>query len=92
MLEVVLDLIVTVVVLRAIWKLLQGVKVGLSTRTMDSSASKQHGPLTHGVQMAKDPVCGTYVVPDHAISIAVGRERVYFCSSTCRDKFRARTA
>jgi len=45
-----------------------------------------------GVQMARDPVCGTFVVPDRAISIAVGRETVYFCSTACRDEYRAKTA
>ena len=45
-----------------------------------------------GVQMARDPVCGTFVVPDHAVSIPDGRQRIYFCSTACRDKYRARTA
>ena len=45
-----------------------------------------------GVQMARDPVCGTFVVPDHAVSLADGRQRMYFCSTACRDKYRARTA
>jgi YHS domain-containing protein len=45
-----------------------------------------------GVQMARDPVCGTFVVPDQAPSIVDGRQRVYFCSTACRDKYRAQTA
>lgn len=45
-----------------------------------------------GVQMARDPVCGTFVVPDHALSIAIRHDRVYFCSAACRDKYRAKTA
>jgi len=44
------------------------------------------------VHMARDPVCGTFVVPERAVSVAVGRERVYFCSEKCRDAYRARTA
>jgi YHS domain-containing protein len=47
---------------------------------------------TRGVQMVRDPVCGTFVLPDHAVSIADGRGRVYFCSARCRDAYRARTA
>jgi len=42
--------------------------------------------------MARDPVCGTYVVPQHALSISDGRQQLYFCSAACRDKFRAKTA
>ncbi|HZR27095.1 MAG TPA: hypothetical protein VFA59_26100 [Vicinamibacterales bacterium] len=44
------------------------------------------------VHMERDPVCGTFVIPDRAVSMLDGRERVYFCSTACRDKYRARTA
>jgi len=44
------------------------------------------------VQMVRDPVCGTFVVPDRALSITVGHQPVYFCSNRCRDQYRARTA
>ena len=37
-------------------------------------------------------VCGTYVIPDRAVPLLDGSQRVYFCSATCRDKYRARTA
>ncbi|HEV3142102.1 MAG TPA: hypothetical protein VGY57_16360 [Vicinamibacterales bacterium] len=47
---------------------------------------------TPSVQMVRDPVCGTFVVPERAVSIADGRSRVYFCSEKCRDAYRARTA
>jgi hypothetical protein len=57
----------------------------------DGGGTRTHVPQ-RGVQMARDPVCGTFVVPDHAVSIADGRQRIYFCSTACRDKYRARTA
>jgi hypothetical protein len=31
-------------------------------------------------------------VPDRAVTLTVGRQRLYFCSDTCCDKYRARTA
>jgi YHS domain-containing protein len=40
--------------------------------------------------MVRDPVCGTFVVPERAVSLSVGREIVYFCSVACRDAYRAR--
>ena len=43
-----------------------------------------------GVQMVRDPVCGTYVVPDRAVALSDGSSRVFFCSANCRDKYRAR--
>jgi YHS domain-containing protein len=49
-------------------------------------------PPQRGIQMARDPVCGTFVVPERAVSASVGRETVYFCSTACRDKYRAKTA
>jgi YHS domain-containing protein len=90
MLEFALDVIFTLVAIRAIWKLLQGVMQGLSERTGQQRRAGR-APV-QGVQMAKDPVCGTYVVPDRALSESVGHERVYFCSAECRDKYRAKTA
>jgi uncharacterized protein len=42
---------------------------------------------THGVQMMRDPVCGTFVVPDRAVTLSVGRQRLYFCSAGCRDAY-----
>jgi YHS domain-containing protein len=35
----------------------------------------------------KDPVCGTYIAPSTAVVQMVGGEKVYFCSTACRDKF-----
>jgi YHS domain-containing protein len=96
MLGFVLDAIFTLLAIRAIWKLLQGVMHGLSGQPGQSPQARQPresgGVPAQGVQMARDPVCGTYVVPDRAVSITVGRQPVYFCSTECRDKYRAKTA
>jgi len=93
MLGVVLDIVFAVVVLRAIWKLLSGIKIGMSVGTAEPELARRPGGApAQGVQMAKDPVCGTYVVPSRALSASVGRETFYFCSDACRDKFRAKTA
>ena len=93
MLEFVLDVVFTVVAIRAIWKLLNGIKAGMSARTVDQVRTRESNTApAQGVQMVKDPVCGTYVVPDHALSVNTGRQTIYFCSAACRDKFRAKTA
>jgi len=42
-----------------------------------------------GGTLYKDPICGTYVSSDSAIAQNVGGETVYFCSTECRDKYRA---
>jgi YHS domain-containing protein len=50
------------------------------------------GVPTRAVQMVRDPVCGTFVLPERAVTLSVGREQIHFCSVNCRDKYRARTA
>jgi YHS domain-containing protein len=42
------------------------------------------------VKMARDPVCGTFVVPGKALSATSGGDTVWFCSETCRDTFARR--
>jgi YHS domain-containing protein len=86
----VLLLILSVVVARAFWRVVDGVVEGLTGRSAGRSGST--GVPGRGVQMARDPVCGTFVVPERAVTLTVGRQRLYFCSDTCCDKYRARTA
>ena len=90
MLEFLFDAIVTLLAIRAIWKLLQNL-TRTPRRTADSRQARQPGPPEQGVHMEKDPVCGTYVVPDRALSMSVGRQTIYFCSAACRDKYRPST-
>lgn len=40
-----------------------------------------------GVQMVRDPICGTFVVPGQSITLTRGREVMHFCSATCRDEY-----
>lgn len=44
---------------------------------------------TAGVQMVRDPVCGTFVVPGRAPALSIAGERVHFCSSACLERYRA---
>jgi YHS domain-containing protein len=38
--------------------------------------------------LKKDPVCGTFIAPSAAVVQMVDGEKVYFCSTGCRDKFK----
>ena len=38
-------------------------------------------------EMVQDPVCGTWVPAGQAIIMNEGRERRFFCSPECRDKY-----
>jgi YHS domain-containing protein len=88
MLRVLLEYIVVLVVARLVWRAIGSLLGGLSP---GQTARPQAPPVT-AVPMVRDPVCGTFVLPERAVSIADGRERVYFCSAACRDAYQARTA
>jgi len=82
-LRLVLFIILSIFVARAFWRLVDGVIEGLSDRPAGSARE------IRGVQMVRDPVCGTYVVPDRAVAVMEGRRQIYFCSTACRDRYRA---
>ena len=88
----ILLLILSVVVARVFWRVVDGVVEGLTGRSGAAGRPGSTGVPGRGVQMVRDPVCGTFVVPDRAVTLTVGRERLYFCSDSCCDKYRARTA
>lgn len=50
----------------------------------------QPGVPARGVRMVRDPVCGTFVVPAHAVSLEDGDRQICFCSDRCREQYRAR--
>jgi YHS domain-containing protein len=87
--EVLLDIILLLVLSGALRKFLGGVRAGMQPRTR-TDRPRPSPPGT--VHMERDPVCGTFVVPDRAVALSLGRERIYFCSQACRDRYRAKTA
>ncbi len=86
MLRLLLLFILIVIIARAFWRLVDGVLAG--ARDGRSVDSRKHA--TRNIQMARDPVCGTFVVPERAITLEDGSSQWYFCSTRCRDTFRAR--
>jgi uncharacterized protein len=59
---------------------------------LQSAAAQRRRPggsvPPQGVEMVRDPVCGTYVVPGRSMALTEGSQQVYFCSAECRDKYR----
>jgi uncharacterized protein len=86
LLRFLLFLVLSVVVTRAFWRVVGGIIQGLQGPTRGSDVPRR------GVQMVRDPVCGTFLLPDNALTLLDGSTRVFFCSEACRDKYRARTA
>jgi len=98
LLEDLLWLVLSAVIVRAVWHLVDGVMEGLRGPAGHAASSPRSRQTprddipARGVQMVRDPVCGTYIVPDRAVVMADGSRQLFFCSATCRDKYRARTA
>ncbi|MGE4053909.1 MAG: hypothetical protein AB7F99_03825 [Vicinamibacterales bacterium] len=86
MLRLALLLLLAILVTRALWKLVSGIVDGIAGQ------QGRQTPRRKAVHMARDPVCGTFVVPDRAVALTERDGPVYFCSSACRDRYRARTA
>jgi YHS domain-containing protein len=82
----VLFLILFIIAARVLWRLVDGVIEGM---TGQHPARRNETP---SVPMVRDPVCGTFVLPDRAVTLMEGRRALYFCSDACRDTYRARTA
>jgi YHS domain-containing protein len=85
MLRFALLLIFFVFVARILWRIVDGFMEGVTGRDRHQTRVPQHG-----VQMERDPVCGTFVLPSRALTLVDGRTRVFFCSDVCRDKYLAR--
>jgi hypothetical protein len=88
MARLLLFLVLSIILSRMFWRIAASFMEGLTGVPRRPSGS----PPQPGVHMVRDPVCGTFVVPDHAVMLHDGRARVFFCSDACRDKYRARTA
>ena len=84
----VLILVLSIIVSRMFWRVVESFLEGLGVNRQPPAPG---GP-PQSVQMVRDPVCGTFLLPDRAVTLLEGRSRLYFCSEACRDRYRARTA
>lgn len=86
LLRFVLLLLLLMLVARAFWRLVSGVIDGASAQQ-----GRRTGPPERGVQMVRDPVCGTFLPPASAVSLVERGGAVrYFCSEKCREAYKAR--
>jgi YHS domain-containing protein len=85
LLRLVLLLLLAMLIVRAFWRVLAGVIDGVSR-----PVGRRGGPPERGVQMVRDPVCGTFLPPEHAVTLTERGSIRYFCSEKCRDAYKAR--
>jgi YHS domain-containing protein len=76
MVRLIVFLVLVLVLARAVWRFIYGIAEGLSGSRDRQSPS--------AVALARDPVCGTYVVPSRALTAGSGSDLHFFCSERCR--------
>ena len=70
-------------VVRAISRLLRGIAEGMRPPRDEQPSA---------VPLARDPVCGTFVVPSRALTAGSGAEMRFFCSENCRRTYERKPA
>jgi uncharacterized protein len=86
LLRFVLLFLLVMLLVRAFWRVVAGMIAGATP-----PASRHPGPPERGVQMVRDPVCGTFLPPGNAVSLVERGGAVhYFCSDRCREAYKAR--
>jgi YHS domain-containing protein len=76
--------VILTLLLRALLRLWAGVQEGLA----GGARPRKQTPI-QGVQMQRDPICGTFVVPTTAVRLQDRTGVHYFCSDRCRDEYRS---
>jgi len=86
-LRIILIFVLAMLIARAFWRLVAGIIVGASAPP-ETPRRARRGPPERGVQMVRDPVCGTFLPPGNALTLTErGGQVHYFCSETCRERF-----
>lgn len=86
MIRLLLFVILSIVLTRIVSRILSSFADGFAGRGSNAGG----GTPQRGGHMVRDPVCGTFVLPERAVTLMDGRSRLFFCSDACRDKYRAR--
>ena len=81
MIRVLLIAILVLLVARAFWRLFDSIMEGAG----GTSRGRGQSPA---VKLVRDPVCGTFVSPQNAVSLTARGTTHHFCSEQCRTEFR----
>lgn len=83
-----LRLLIAFLAWRGLSRLLGGVQEGLR----GPHGNRPDNSQPSAVPLARDPICGTYVVPSRALTAGSGQDVRYFCSENCRRAWVAKRA
>jgi YHS domain-containing protein len=76
--------ILIIVIARSFWTMVDGIIEGAGGTPRRRRGG---GPGRAPVKLVRDPVCGTFVAPNAALSTTARGETHYFCSEQCRRQF-----
>jgi hypothetical protein len=79
----IIRLVLLFLVVRAVMRLLRGIAEGMRVPQVEQPSA---------VPLARDPVCGTFVVPSRALTSGSGAELRFFCSEKCRRAYEVKRA
>jgi YHS domain-containing protein len=86
LLRFLLLLVLGLLIVRAVWRVIAGMADGIAR-----PPGSRGGPPERGVQMVRDPVCGTFLLPGSALTLSDQGTVRYFCSEKCREAYKARS-
>ena len=92
MLRFALGALLIVMLARAFWAVVDGVVEGATGKRQrggGGSGGGRRGQSQAATKLVRDPVCGTYIVPNPSWSVVRGGTTVYFCSERCLKSYRA---
>ena len=72
-----LRFLIILLIIRVVWRVVAGMLSGAPRRPQ----------VTRGVPLARDPVCGIFVVQARALTTGSGDSTTYFCSEACRAEY-----
>ena len=87
MIRVLLIAVLMLVIANAFWRLVDGIMDAVGGTTRHQS----RGGPPPAVRLARDPVCGTHVPVNAALSVTTKGRTQYFCSEKCRDQYLRQT-
>ena len=80
---------VAITVVKAVIGIIAKAAFGNSSPQAGASGPRSSSSHSAGGELRRDPVCGTFVSTASAIQAKAGAETYYFCSTDCRNKFKA---
>ena len=92
----ILLVVLFMLIARTFWRVLDAIIRGASAPPSSPGGQRSKAPFDSAqrkqsaVKMSQCPVCGTYVVPGKAISVASGGSTIYFDSEKCRAEYQSR--